>query len=95
VLLVSMFMSSQLTRIFEKAHPTRFDENKAEAETGAWPSPPRLTAITKMNNRRIDVQSTKFPAGNIHLSTSFFFVAEAVSNITKQCDSGHGGFAMS
>jgi hypothetical protein len=50
---VPIFISSQLLRIFEEEHPTRFDENNAEAERETWPNPAKLTAITRINNFRI------------------------------------------
>jgi hypothetical protein len=52
-LLVLMSISSQLLRIFDTEHPTRFDENKAEAERETWPNPAKLTAITRITNFRI------------------------------------------
>jgi hypothetical protein len=48
-----MPISSQLLRIFDTEHPTRFDENNAEAEKETWPNPAKLTAMTRITNFRI------------------------------------------
>jgi hypothetical protein len=42
------------------------DEKNEEAETGTTPSPATITANTRMNNRRIDIQSTKFSSIDLH-----------------------------
>ena len=52
-MLVLISISSQLLRIFEAEHPTRFDENSAEAESETWPSPAKLTNMTRINIFRI------------------------------------------
>jgi len=64
-LLVSMFISSQFNRTFEKGHPTGFSANNVEAASGSWLTPNRMKARAKMNNRRIGLQSTKFESTKI------------------------------
>jgi len=58
------------------------DEKNEEAETGTTPSPETITANTRMNNRRIDIQSTKFSSCNLHLIRFAFLVY-------KECDRNH------
>ena len=52
-LLVLISISSQLLRIFDTAHPIRFDENNAKVESEIWPNPAKLTAIMRISNFRI------------------------------------------
>lgn len=62
-----MFIPSQCDDIFGKVQPIRSDERNEEAETGTTPSPATITANTRMNNRRIILECTKFLACNIHI----------------------------
>jgi hypothetical protein len=62
-----MFIPSQWITVRGGVHPIRLDEKNEEAETGTTPSPTTITANTRMNNRRIDIQSTKFSSSNLHL----------------------------
>jgi hypothetical protein len=62
-----MFIPSQWIAVRGGVHPIRLDEKNEEAETGTTPSPATVTVNTRMNNRRIDIQSTKFSSCNLYL----------------------------
>jgi hypothetical protein len=63
----SMSMPSHWIAVRGGVHPIRLDEKNEEAETGTTPSPATVTVNTRMNNRRIDIQSTKFSSCNLYL----------------------------
>jgi len=62
-----MLIPSQCNNIIGEVQPIRSDEKNEEAETGTTPSPATITANTRMINRRIDIQSTKFSSSNLYL----------------------------
>lgn len=64
----AVFMPWQWNPISTGVHPVRLDEKTQEAETGTVPSPATITANKRMNNCRIEIQSTKFSSSTLHLS---------------------------
>lgn len=63
----SMSMPSHWIAVGGGVHPIRLDEKNEKAETGTTPSPATVAANTRMNSRRIDIQSTKFSSCTLHL----------------------------
>jgi hypothetical protein len=71
-----MFIWSHRDSVLGVAHSASFEEKSAQAESGPVPSPTRLKANAKMNDRRITYESTTQAACEAFNATISVLVAQ-------------------